>query len=43
MADKAIGHFFSRGEAFHSNNWTWQAKMMDALLTALERSLVGFK
>ena len=34
---------FSRGEAFRTNDWTWQAKMMDALLTALEKSLVGFK
>ncbi|KDQ56751.1 glycoside hydrolase family 5 protein [Jaapia argillacea MUCL 33604] len=29
-------------EAFQTDDWTWQAKMMDALLTGLERSLVGF-
>ena len=35
--------FSSSGkEAFRSGDWTWQARMMDAMLSALERSLVGF-
>jgi hypothetical protein len=32
----------SHKEAFFSEDFTWQAKMMDAMLTGLERSLVGF-
>lgn len=32
----------SKGEAFETDRWDWQTKMMDAMLTALERSLVGF-
>jgi hypothetical protein len=32
----------SKGEAFESGNWKWQMRMMDAMLTALERSLIGF-
>lgn len=40
---KGTNNANSRGEAFHTNDWTWQAKMMDALITALERSMVGFK
>lgn len=30
------------GEAFKSEDFTWQMRMMDAMMTALERSLVGF-
>ncbi|KAI0073547.1 glycoside hydrolase [Panus rudis PR-1116 ss-1] len=30
------------GEAFRTDNWSWQSKMMDAMLTALDRSLIGF-
>ncbi|KIJ34283.1 glycoside hydrolase family 5 protein [Sphaerobolus stellatus SS14] len=29
-------------EAFRSGNFKWQAKMMDAMITGLERSLLGF-
>lgn len=34
--------YFSNGEAFKTGDFTWQAKMMDALMTGLERNLVGF-
>ncbi|KAI0321523.1 glycoside hydrolase family 5 protein, partial [Amylostereum chailletii] len=30
------------GEAFATGDWTWQSRMMDAMITGLERSLVGF-
>ena len=29
-------------EALTSESWTWQYRMMDALMTALERSLASF-
>ncbi|KAI0819374.1 glycoside hydrolase [Trametes gibbosa] len=32
----------NKGEAFETDRWDWQTKMMDAMITALERSLVGF-
>ncbi|KAG5635943.1 hypothetical protein H0H81_009592 [Sphagnurus paluster] len=32
----------SKKEAFKTEDFTWQSRMMDAMLTALERSLVGF-
>ncbi|KAL6302254.1 glycoside hydrolase superfamily [Sparassis latifolia] len=32
----------NKGEAFQTDNWFWQSRMMDAMITALERSLVGF-
>ncbi|KAF7295947.1 Glycoside hydrolase [Mycena kentingensis (nom. inval.)] len=32
----------NKGEAFSSDNFGWQARMMDAMLTGLERSLVGY-
>ncbi|KII91594.1 glycoside hydrolase family 5 protein [Plicaturopsis crispa FD-325 SS-3] len=32
----------NKGEAFKTDNWVWQARMMDAMITALEKSLVGF-
>ncbi|KAI0658179.1 glycoside hydrolase [Cubamyces menziesii] len=32
----------NNGESFETDRWDWQTKMMDAMLTALERSLVGF-
>jgi hypothetical protein len=32
----------SHKNAFFSEDFTWQTKMMDAMLTGLERSLVGF-
>lgn len=28
--------------AFKSDDWTWQRRMMDAMITGLERSNVGF-
>lgn len=30
-------------DAFQSDNFIWQTRMFDALMTALESSLVGFK
>ena len=33
---------FSKGEAFKDDKWHWQTRMMDAMLTALDRALVGF-
>ena len=33
---------FSRGQAFKTNDFSSQAKMMDAMITGLERSLIGF-
>ncbi|KAJ6588126.1 glycoside hydrolase family 5 protein [Mycena capillaripes] len=32
----------NKGAAFESDDFTWQARMMDAMITGLERSLVGF-
>ncbi|KAF9457906.1 glycoside hydrolase [Collybia nuda] len=32
----------NKKEAFHSENFTWQLRMMDAMITGLEQSLVGF-
>ncbi|ESK91213.1 glycoside hydrolase family 5 protein [Moniliophthora roreri MCA 2997] len=32
----------NKGEAFDTDDFTWQARMMDALITALDRALVGF-
>ncbi|KAI5119471.1 hypothetical protein M0805_007205 [Coniferiporia weirii] len=32
----------NRGEAFRTNDFTWQARMMDSMMTALENSLAGF-
>ena len=32
----------SKGEAFKTGNFTHQMRMMDAMLTALEKALVGF-
>lgn len=32
----------SKGQSFKTDNWKWQLRMMDAMLTAMERSLVGF-
>ncbi|KAH7928854.1 glycoside hydrolase family 5 protein [Leucogyrophana mollusca] len=29
-------------EAFTTDNWMWQSRMMDAMITGLERALVGF-
>jgi len=34
--------FNSKGEAFETDDFVWQARMMDAMLTSLERALVGF-
>ncbi|CCM01373.1 uncharacterized protein FIBRA_03423 [Fibroporia radiculosa] len=32
----------NKGESFQTDRWTWQTRMMDAMVTALEQSLVGF-
>ncbi|KAF7319648.1 Glycoside hydrolase family 5 protein [Mycena chlorophos] len=32
----------NHGEAFRTDNWIWQTCMMDAMITGLERALVGF-
>ncbi|TBU47753.1 glycoside hydrolase family 5 protein [Dichomitus squalens] len=32
----------NKGEAFETDRWHWQMKMMDAMVAALERALVGF-
>ncbi|SJL04818.1 uncharacterized protein ARMOST_08189 [Armillaria ostoyae] len=32
----------NKKEAFTSDNWMWQTKIMDAMITGLERSLVGY-
>ncbi|EMD36757.1 glycoside hydrolase family 5 protein [Gelatoporia subvermispora B] len=32
----------NKGEAFKTDDWTWQSRMMDAMITALDRCLVGF-
>jgi hypothetical protein len=35
--------FLSKGEAFVTDDFIWQKRMMDALITAMDHSLVGFK
>lgn len=37
-----ILQIYSKGDSFDSDNWIPQLRMMDAMITALERSLVGF-
>ncbi|KAL0945851.1 hypothetical protein HGRIS_012134 [Hohenbuehelia grisea] len=32
----------NRCEAFQSDNWVWQERMMDAMITGLDRALIGF-
>lgn len=32
----------NKGEAFETDDFVWQARMMDAMLTGLEQALVGF-
>ncbi|KAI0069139.1 glycoside hydrolase family 5 protein [Artomyces pyxidatus] len=32
----------NKGQAFKTDDWKWQSRMMDAMITGLERSLVGF-
>ncbi|KAN0133059.1 glycoside hydrolase [Lactarius tabidus] len=32
----------NRRAAFKSNDWTWQRRMMDAMITGLERANIGF-
>jgi len=32
----------NRRAAFKTNDWTWQRRMMDAMITALERANIGF-
>jgi hypothetical protein len=33
---------FSKKQAFSTDDWTWQTRMMDAMMTGLEQSLIGF-
>ena len=35
-------YLISGGEAFLTENFSWQSRMMDALVTALDNALVGF-
>jgi len=37
-----ISFVFSEKEAFRTGDFRWQAQMMDAMITGLERSLLGF-
>jgi len=32
----------NHGDAFESDDWTWQLRMMDSMLTGLEQALIGF-
>ncbi|KAJ7614127.1 glycoside hydrolase [Roridomyces roridus] len=32
----------NKGEAFRTDDFSWQTRMMDAMITGLERSLIGF-
>ncbi|EIM87043.1 cytoplasmic protein [Stereum hirsutum FP-91666 SS1] len=32
----------NKGEAFRTDDWKWQNRMMDAMITGLEQALVGF-
>ena len=32
----------SKGEAFRTDKWHWQMRMMDAMITALDHAMVGF-
>ena len=32
----------SKGEAFRTDKWHSQMRMMDAMITALDRAMVGF-
>jgi hypothetical protein len=40
--DTKLTTSLSKGEAFRTNDWRWQARMMDAMITGLERAMVGF-
>ncbi|KAI0340430.1 glycoside hydrolase family 5 protein [Trametopsis cervina] len=42
IGETGIPMDMNKGEAFKTDNWKWQLRMMDAVLTALERSLIGF-
>lgn len=35
-------HSYSQREAFSTDDFVWQARMMDAMISGLERALVGF-
>lgn len=32
----------SNGEAFTTDDWSWQSRMMDAIITAMDASMIGF-
>jgi hypothetical protein len=33
----------NRRAAFQTGDWTWQRRMMDGIITGLERANIGFK
>lgn len=39
---QVLTFFSSRRAAFESGDFTWQARMMDAMITALDRAMIGF-
>ncbi|KAF8909720.1 glycoside hydrolase family 5 protein [Gymnopilus junonius] len=41
MGECGIPMDMNKGEAFETDNFEWQARMMDAMMTGLEQSLVG--
>ena len=40
--NKAVLVFDSRKEAFETENFVWHMRMMDAVISGLDRALVGF-
>ena len=42
LCDSRGRRVYSKGEAFKTTDFKWQRRMMDAMITGLERSLVGF-
>ncbi|KAG9226684.1 hypothetical protein CCMSSC00406_0006091 [Pleurotus cornucopiae] len=42
MGECGVPMDMNHKEAFKTDDWTWQGRMMDAMITGLERSLIGF-
>ncbi|THH27123.1 hypothetical protein EUX98_g7072 [Antrodiella citrinella] len=42
IGEAGIPMDMNKGEAFETERWTYQSRMMDAMLTGLEQSLIGF-
>ena len=40
--DQAARVCYSRKEAFETENFVWHTRMMDAMISGLDRALVGF-